>query len=127
MVAVELKTLCGGGPLAKNRIISAGMVLWSKTHPKMNCKVTFRTETTLQHYMIRFDRLKLDCKDRLLVFDTDHADSDPKVCAKFIHQVIPGNLTFFAISAGPGLQRCSFNRWDGTNIHELPDHFVQDG
>ncbi|CAG0917738.1 unnamed protein product [Notodromas monacha] len=76
---VSLHSMCKGDRLSKRRMINSGIVLWSGTDPNMNCKVTFQTGTALQHFLIRFDNLRLDCNDKLLIFDSDHSDSEPKL------------------------------------------------
>ncbi|CAG0913500.1 unnamed protein product [Notodromas monacha] len=76
---INLHSICKEDWLGQSEMITTGIVLWSDSDPNMNCKVTFQTGTALQHFMIRFDHLRLDCNDKLMIFDSDHSDSEPKL------------------------------------------------
>ncbi|KAG8182188.1 hypothetical protein JTE90_017139 [Oedothorax gibbosus] len=50
-----------------------GTVLTSEGEDNLQCVLTFQTDTILQRFMLRFERLALDCNDHLYVFDGAHA------------------------------------------------------
>lgn len=45
----------------------------------MNCTVTFRTKSAQQHFVIRFEELKLSCDDHLVLFDGDLDYGQPSI------------------------------------------------
>ncbi|XP_055950186.1 uncharacterized protein LOC129984345 isoform X4 [Argiope bruennichi] len=50
-----------------------GTVLTSEGEDNLSCVLTFQTDTILQRFMLRFERLALDCNDHLYIFDGAHA------------------------------------------------------
>ncbi len=50
-----------------------GAVVISENERDVNCVVTFQTESILERFMIRFDNLKIDCNDKLVIYDGAHA------------------------------------------------------
>ncbi|XP_035231939.1 uncharacterized protein LOC118203760 isoform X1 [Stegodyphus dumicola] len=50
-----------------------GTVLRSDGEDNLQCVLTFQTDTILQRFMLRFERLALDCNDHLYIFDGAHA------------------------------------------------------
>lgn len=50
-----------------------GAVVVSQNERDVNCVVTFQTESILERFMIRFDDLKIDCNDKLVIYDGAHA------------------------------------------------------
>lgn len=50
-----------------------GTVLTSEGEDDLECVMTFQTDTILQRFMLRFERLALDCNDHLYIFDGAHA------------------------------------------------------
>ena len=50
-----------------------GAQVVSQNERDVDCVVTFQTESILERFMIRFDRLKIDCNDRLVIYDGAHA------------------------------------------------------
>lgn len=55
-----------------NRMIE-GAVLVSRGERNLKCVVTFQTDSILQRFMLRFERLQLDCNDHLLIYDGAYA------------------------------------------------------
>ncbi|XP_011300411.1 uncharacterized protein loaf [Fopius arisanus] len=55
-----------------------GAVLLSQNERNLNCATTFQTHSILQRFMLRFDRLQLDCNDHLYIYDGAHAVSNYK-------------------------------------------------
>ncbi|XP_037529871.1 uncharacterized protein LOC119407097 isoform X1 [Rhipicephalus sanguineus] len=56
-----------------------GAVLTSESENNLECAVTFQTDSILQRFMLRFERLALDCHDHLVIFDGAHAIGNHKV------------------------------------------------
>ena len=50
-----------------------GAVIISHNERDVNCVVTFQTESVLGRFMIRFEDLKIDCNDKLVIYDGAHA------------------------------------------------------
>lgn len=50
-----------------------GAVLTSESEDNLDCVITFQTDSILQKFMLRFERLALDCYDHLYIFDGAHA------------------------------------------------------
>lgn len=50
-----------------------GAVLTSNNERNLDCVVTFQTLTVLQRFMLRFDRLRIDCNDHLYIYDVANA------------------------------------------------------
>ncbi|XP_046413773.1 laminin subunit alpha-1-like [Neodiprion fabricii] len=50
-----------------------GAVLTSQNERNLDCAITFQTHSILQRFMLRFDRLQLDCNDHLYIYDGAHA------------------------------------------------------
>lgn len=56
-----------------------GAVLTSQNERNLDCAITFQTHSILQRFMLRFDRLQLDCNDHLYIYDGAHAVGTFKV------------------------------------------------
>ena len=50
-----------------------GAVVVSNNERDVDCVVTFQTESILEQFMIRFEDLKIDCNDKLVIYDGAHA------------------------------------------------------
>ncbi|XP_058804306.1 uncharacterized protein LOC131671704 [Phymastichus coffea] len=50
-----------------------GAVLTSQNERNLDCAVTFQTHSILQRFMLKFDRLQLDCNDHLYIYDGAHS------------------------------------------------------
>lgn len=55
-----------------------GALVWSQDERNLNCLTTFQTHSILQHFLLRFDMLQLDCNDHLYVYDGGSAVGSPK-------------------------------------------------
>lgn len=51
----------------------------SNADADINCTITFRTKSTQQHFVIRFEELKLGCDDHLKMFDSDLDYGQPSI------------------------------------------------
>ncbi|XP_063851216.1 uncharacterized protein LOC135094781 isoform X1 [Scylla paramamosain] len=60
-----------------NRMIE-GAVLASRGERNLKCEVTFQTASVLQRFMLRFERLQLDCNDHLYIYDGAHVTEPHK-------------------------------------------------
>lgn len=61
-----------------------GAVITSKSEDNLDCIITFQTDTIRQKFMLRFEKLSLDCDDHLYIFDGAHAWGDHKVIELYI-------------------------------------------
>ncbi|XP_037529908.1 low-density lipoprotein receptor-related protein 10 [Rhipicephalus sanguineus] len=50
-----------------------GAVLTSEGESNLDCVITFQTDSILKRFLLRFERLSLDCHDHLAIFDGTHA------------------------------------------------------
>ena len=56
-----------------------GAVVTSQNERDLNCAITFQTHSILQRFMLKFDRLSLDCNDHLYIYDGAHSVGSYKV------------------------------------------------
>ena len=56
-----------------------GAVITSKAENNLDCTITFQTDTILQKFMLRFEKLALDCNDHLYIYDGAHTIGNHKV------------------------------------------------
>ena len=69
-----------------------GAVITSKAENNLDCTITFQTDTILQKFMLRFEKLALDCNDHLYIYDGAHTIGNHKVCVHFF------SVIFFSFS-----------------------------
>ncbi|XP_011501174.1 PREDICTED: uncharacterized protein LOC105364842 [Ceratosolen solmsi marchali] len=50
-----------------------GAVITSQNERNLDCAVTFQTYSIVQRFMLKFDRLQLDCNDHLYIYDGAHS------------------------------------------------------
>lgn len=62
-----------------NYQIIDGAVVTSKNERNLDCVITFQTLSVLQRFMLRFERLKIDCNDHLYIYDVANAVGSFKV------------------------------------------------
>lgn len=79
MFTVEIQGLCKAQFMQGIYQKIDGAVLTSKNERNLDCVVTFQTLTVLQRFMLRFDRLRLDCNDHLYIYDVANAVGPYKV------------------------------------------------
>ena len=58
-----------------------GAVVESHNERDVECVITFATESILERFMLRFERLQIDCNDMLYIYDGAHAIGAHKVCS----------------------------------------------
>ncbi|KAL1439777.1 hypothetical protein MTO96_009631 [Rhipicephalus appendiculatus] len=69
----NVSSLCFPGRHPSLYRIIDGAVLTSEGEINLDCVVTFQTDSILKRFMLRFERLSLDCHDHLAIFDGAHA------------------------------------------------------
>lgn len=62
-----------------------GAVITSKAENNLDCTITFQTDTILQKFMLRFEKLALDCNDHLYIYDGAHTIGNHKVSTFHSH------------------------------------------
>jgi len=55
-----------------------GVVVESTDERDVDCVITFQTESILEKFLLRFDRLKIDCNDHLYIYDGAHDTGTPR-------------------------------------------------
>ena len=50
-----------------------GVVLDSRDERDEDCVISFQTESILEKFLLKFDRLHMDCHDHLYIYDGAHA------------------------------------------------------
>ena len=74
--AVPIPKLCerkeGSFPAKVPKVVD-GAVVTSRNERDLDCVVTFQTESILERFMIRFEKLAIDCNDKLVIYDGAHA------------------------------------------------------
>ena len=50
-----------------------GVVLESRDERDEDCVITFQTESILEKFLLKFERLQMDCNDHLYIYDGAHA------------------------------------------------------
>ena len=56
-----------------------GVVLDSKDERDEDCVITFQTESILEKFLLKFERLHIDCHDHLYIYDGAHATGSFRV------------------------------------------------
>ena len=83
-IAVTISKLC---PRSQQSFLSSipisidGAVVESHNERDVECVITFATESILERFMLRFERLQIDCNDMLYIYDGAHAIGAHKVCS----------------------------------------------
>ena len=49
-----------------------GVVLDSRDERDEDCVITFQTESILEKFLLKFERLQMDCNDHLYIYDGAH-------------------------------------------------------
>ena len=57
----------------------------SRNERDVDCVVTFRTESVLEKFMLRFVELNIDCNDKLEIYDGAHTWGNLKVWYRRMH------------------------------------------
>ena len=56
-----------------------GVVLDSRDERDEDCVITFQTESILEKFLLKFERLHIDCHDHLYIYDGAHATGSFRV------------------------------------------------
>ena len=62
-----------GNFLSKIQRTVDGVVLDSRDERDEDCVITFQTESVIEKFLLKFERLHMDCHDHLYIFDGAHA------------------------------------------------------
>ena len=49
-----------------------GVVLDSSDERDEDCVITFQTESVVEKFLLKFERLQMDCNDHLYIYDAAH-------------------------------------------------------
>ena len=49
-----------------------GVVLDSRDERDEDCVITFQTESVIEKFLLKFERLQMDCNDHLYIYDGAH-------------------------------------------------------
>lgn len=85
-----ISELCQDSFLKQHTRMIEGAVLVSRGERNLKCVVTFQTDSILQRFMLRFERLQLDCNDHLFIYDGAYAMGSYKAdlsCRNTLHNV----------------------------------------
>lgn len=66
-----MSQLCAGKSQIPSWKRIEGAVISSVADSDINCTITFSTKSAQQHFVLRFEELKLGCDDHLKIFDSD--------------------------------------------------------
>ncbi|KAF2355465.1 Low-density lipoprotein (LDL) receptor class A repeat [Trinorchestia longiramus] len=72
---VPISELCRGSRHTTRVIV--GALVTSNAERELDCEVTFQTDTILQKFMLRFEKIELDCNDHLWVYDSAYSTGTP--------------------------------------------------
>ena len=61
-----------GNFLSKIQRTVDGVVLESNDERDEDCVITFQTESVIEKFLLKFDRLQMDCNDHLYIYDGAH-------------------------------------------------------
>ncbi len=104
LVSVTIDKLCDGshsGFLSSLPRPVDGAVLTSDNERDVDCVITFQTESILERFMLRFERLSIDCNDRLILYDGAHAIGNHRVSV--VYFFLPAAI---AVSSSSGPSCC---------------------
>ncbi|XP_076057594.1 low-density lipoprotein receptor domain containing lost and found isoform X2 [Oratosquilla oratoria] len=76
--AFAVSELCSDSFLKQHTRMIEGAVVTSLSERNLDCTVTFQTDSVLQRFMLRFERLQLDCNDHLFIYDGAYATNSYK-------------------------------------------------
>ena len=61
-----------GNFLSKIQKTVDGVVLDSRDERDEDCVITFQTESVVEKFLLKFERLQMDCNDHLYIYDGAH-------------------------------------------------------
>ena len=62
-----------GNFLSKIQKTVDGVILESRDERDEDCVITFQTESVVEKFLLKFERLQMDCNDHLYIYDGAHA------------------------------------------------------
>lgn len=79
-LSVQISHLCSPrSPFPITRRVEGATLTSTAADTDFNCTITFRTKSAQQHFVIRFEELKLGCDDHLVLFDGDLDYGQPSI------------------------------------------------
>ena len=69
----SIRETCGESSYLSNlpRTVD-GVVLDSRDERDEDCVITFQTESVIEKFLLKFERLEMDCNDHLYIYDGAH-------------------------------------------------------
>ena len=61
-----------GNFLSKIQKTVDGVILESRDERDEDCVITFQTESVVEKFLLKFERLQMDCNDHLYIYDGAH-------------------------------------------------------
>ena len=61
------------------------VVFDSRDERDEDCVISFQTESILEKFLLKFDRLHMDCHDHLYIYDSAHVTGAWRVSSKINH------------------------------------------
>ena len=65
-----------------------GVVLESRDERDEDCVITFQTESILEKFLLKFERLQMDCNDHLYIYDGAHVAGPWRVSRIIIDKIL---------------------------------------
>uniref|UniRef100_T1J4X9 CUB domain-containing protein n=1 Tax=Strigamia maritima TaxID=126957 RepID=T1J4X9_STRMM len=120
-ILIHIKKLCSRNRHPLHRKID-GAVLHAESVQRIDCLITFHTDSVLQRFMLRFEELRLDCNDHLYIYDGTNTFGNYKV-ANF--------LAHFAVDLSCGHNKQSvgtiYTDSNQVSLKYVTDGWVQEG
>ena len=73
-----------GNFLSKIQRTVDGVVLESRDERDEDCVITFQTESIVEKFLLKFERLQMDCNDHLYIYDGAHVAAPWRVGGQII-------------------------------------------
>ena len=80
-----------GNFLSKIQRTVDGVVLESRDERDEDCVITFQTESILEKFLLKFERLQMDCNDHLYIYDGAHVAGPWRVRLVTVHVLLSSN------------------------------------
>ena len=80
-------------------------MLDSRDERDEDCVITFQTESVIQKFLLKFERLQMDCNDHLYIYDAAHVAGHWRVGRYYflfmINNILVARLTYPVILSLP--------------------------
>ena len=81
-----------GNFLSKIQRTVDGVVLESRDERDEDCVITFQTESIVEKFLLKFERLQMDCNDHLYIYDGAHVAAPWRVGSQIFLSSIQSNI-----------------------------------